>query len=63
MHAGFWFLICYLLKAFDNFKSKEIAESIYEGAVEHFDEKTTGADANRAGHSRQIRVESPSSKT
>ena len=39
MHAGFWFLICYLLKAFDNFKSKEIAESIYEGAVEHFDEK------------------------
>ena len=32
------------------FQRMEIAESIYEGVVEHPYKKTTWADANRAGH-------------
>ena len=42
------------------FEWMEIAESIYEGVVKLSYKKSTRADANRAGHSRQKRVESAS---
>ena len=38
------------------FERMEISESIYEGIVEpYYLKKTTRADANRTGHSRQKR--------
>ena len=40
------------------FEQMEISESIYEGVVLPSYQKTTRADANRAGHSRQNRRES-----
>ena len=41
----------------------ETAESIYEGVVEPSYKKSTRADSNRAGHSRQILGEAAPSKT
>ena len=40
----------------------EIAETIYEGVVEHYYSKTARAYANRAGHSKKNRGESALSK-
>ena len=40
----------------------EIVDSIYEGGVEHYYKKTTRSYANRAGHMREIRGETASSK-
>ena len=37
------------------FEQTEIAESIYKGVVEPSYKKSTWADANRAGHSRNTR--------
>ena len=45
------------------FEHIENLEPIYEGVVEIAYKKYTRADANRAGHSRQMRGESTSSKT
>ena len=49
-------------KAVNIFERMEIAESIYEGIVEPSYKKTTRADANRVGHSRQKRGEASSSR-
>ena len=38
------------------FERMEITVYIYEGVVEPFYKKPTRADANRAGHSRRMRV-------
>ena len=40
----------------------EITEYIYEGVVEYYYKKSTWADSNRAGHIRNKREESTSSK-
>ena len=44
-----------LKKAVNRFEHMEIAEVIYEGVVEPYYKKTTGADSNRAGHRRKVR--------
>ena len=40
-------------KSVNMFERMEISESIYEGIVEPSYKKTTSADANRVGHSRE----------
>ena len=44
-------------KAVHMFECMEIAESLYEGVVEHSYKQYTRADCNRSGHSRQKRGE------
>ena len=41
----------------------EIAESVFEGVVETSYKKLARVDANRAGHSREIKVEAAMSNT
>ena len=60
---GFYFKYILFKKAVNMFERMEIAESIYKGVVEHFYKKSTWADANRNGNSRNMRGEATLSKT